>query len=133
MQIKEKTMSENYDLIVIGGGVNGLTTAAYMAKAGAKVMVLERRWETGGAVMTDEESGVRLNTHAIYMMMMDVAPAYSDLNLSEYGARYITPQPSAALLLKDGKSLCLYNDVEKSVESISRFSKKMQIHSGKFI
>ncbi len=117
-------MANDYDLIVIGGGINGLTVAAYMAKAGAKVLVVERRWETGGAVMTDEESGCRLNTHATYMMMLDVAPAYTDLELSEFGCTYITPQPSVSILLKDGRSLCLYNDVEKSVASISGFSQK---------
>ncbi len=117
-------MAETYDLIVVGGGINGLTTAAYLAKAGKKVLVIERRWETGGAVMTDEESGCRINTHAIYMMMMDVAPAYADLKLSEFGCTYITPQPAAALLLGDGRALCLYNDVEKSVASIAAFSKK---------
>jgi len=117
-------MSELYDLIVVGGGINGLTAAAYMARAGKKVLVIERRWETGGAVMTDEESGCRINTHAIYMMMMDVAPAYADLKLSDFGCTYITPQPSVSLLLKDGRALCLYNDVEKSAHSISQFSEK---------
>ena len=72
---------EQYDVIIIGGGINGLTLGAYLVKAGAKVLICERRWETGGAVMTDEQSGCRLNTHATYMMMMDVMPAYKDLEL----------------------------------------------------
>ncbi len=117
-------MRNEYDVIVVGGGINGLTTAAYLSKAGASVLVLERRWETGGGVMTDEQSGCRINTHATYMMMMDKAPAYTDLELHEVGCTYITPQPAASLLLKDGRALCLYNDVEKNVASISRFSKK---------
>ena len=115
---------KSYEVIVIGGGINGLTAGAYLAKAGAKVLITERRWETGGAVMTDEVSGCRLNTHATYMMMMDVAPAYADLELEKWGCTYITPQPAVSILLKDGRSLSLYNDVEKSVESITRFSKK---------
>jgi len=115
---------KSYDVIVIGGGINGLTAGAYLAKAGAKVLITERRWETGGAVMTDEVSGCRLNTHATYMMMMDVAPAYADLELEKWGCTYVTPQPAVSILLKDGRSLSLYNDVEKSVESITRFSKK---------
>ena len=72
---------EQYDAIIIGGGHNGLLTGAYLAKAGAKVLILERRWETGGAVMTDEQSGCRINTHACYMMMMDKAPAYEGSRL----------------------------------------------------
>ena len=115
-------MGKVRDLIVIGGGINGLTVASYMAKAGADVLVVERRWETGGALVTDEESGCRMNTHATYMMMMDVAPPYDDLTLSELGCTYVTPQPAVSLLLRDGRALSLYNDVEKSAASISGFS-----------
>ena len=114
----------SYDVIVIGGGINGLTAGAYLAKAGAKVLITERRWETGGAVMTEDVSGCRINTHATYMMMMDVAPAYADLELEKWGCTYITPQPAVSILLKDGRSLSLYNDVEKSVVSITKFSAK---------
>lgn len=113
---------EQYDAIIIGGGHNGLLTGAYLAKAGVKVLIIERRWETGGAVMTDEQSGCRLNTHACYMMMMDKAPVYEDLQLAEYGCTFITPQPALAFLTKDDKALCLYNDPAKTAESIARFS-----------
>ncbi len=115
---------EQYDAIIVGGGHNGLLTGAYLAKAGAKVLILERRWETGGAVMTDEQSGCRINTHACYMMMMDKAPAYHDLDLQEYGCTYLMPQPAIALITKDQKALCLYSDPEKSAKSIARFSTK---------
>ena len=115
---------EEYDAIIIGGGHNGLLAGAYLARAGAKVLILERRWETGGAVMTDEQSGFRINTHACYMMMMDQAPAYDDLELSEFGCTYIMPQPALAFLTRDNKALCLYSDVEKSAASIARFSEK---------
>ncbi|MDY6971238.1 MAG: NAD(P)/FAD-dependent oxidoreductase [Thermodesulfobacteriota bacterium] len=113
---------EQYDAIIIGGGHNGLLTGAYLAKAGAKVLVIERRWETGGAVMTDEQSGCRFNTHACYMMMMDKAPVYEDLELDQYGCTFISPQPALAFLTKDDKALCLYNDPAKTAESIARFS-----------
>jgi len=115
---------EQYDVIIIGGGINGLTLGAYLVKAGAKVLICERRWETGGAVMTDEQSGCRLNTHATYMMMMDVMPAYKDLELEEYGCTYLTPQPAMAFLTREGKALCLYGDPEKSGQSIARFSQQ---------
>lgn len=113
---------EQYDSIIIGGGHNGLLAGAYLAKAGAKVLVLERRWETGGAVMTDEQSGCRINTHACYMMMMDKSPAYNDLELKEYGCSYMTPQPAMAFLTKDDKALCFYSDPEKTAASIARWS-----------
>lgn len=113
---------EQYDAIIIGGGHNGLLAGAYLAKAGAKVIILERRWETGGAIMTDEQSGCKINTHACYMMMMDKAPAFEDLQLNEFGCTYFSPQPSIAFLTKDEKALCLYNDPDKTAESIARFS-----------
>ena len=47
-------MDKNYDVIIIGGGPNGLEAGAYLAKAGAKVLVLERRYEIGGGLATDE-------------------------------------------------------------------------------
>ena len=80
---------KQYDVIVIGAGHNGLTTAAYLARAGANVLVIERRHETGGALVTEEFSGFRFNLHANYMMMLDVAPPYKDLGLEEDGCVYI--------------------------------------------
>jgi phytoene dehydrogenase-like protein len=67
-------LDERYDVIVIGGGPNGLTATAYLAKAGAKVLMLERHHEGGGGLVTEEWSGFRFNTHAKLMMMMDVMP-----------------------------------------------------------
>jgi len=113
-----------YDVIVIGGGPNGLTAAAYLARAGAKVLLLERRHETGGGLLTEEFAGFRFNLHAIYMMMIDVAPPYSDLGLEADGCVYIRPEVPASLLTKDGKALTLYSDVDASVESIRKFSVK---------
>ena len=115
---------KHYDVIVIGAGHNGLTAAAYLARAGANVLVVERRHETGGALVTEEFSGFRFNLHANYMMMLDVAPPYKDLGLEEDGCVYIRPRAAATLLMKDGRALTLYGDVEKSVESIRRFSEK---------
>lgn len=112
-----------YDLIVVGAGPNGLTAGAYAAKAGARVLFLERRHETGGGLMTEEFSGFRFNLHATYMMMVDVMPPYRDLELESYGCRYVQPE-AAVTLLADGRALTLYRDVERSVGSIERFSSK---------
>jgi len=113
-----------YDVIIIGAGPNGLTSAAYLSRAGAKVLVLERRHETGGGLITEEFSGFRFNLHAIYMMMMDVAPPYTDLELEGNGCVYVRPEVPASLLTKDGKALSLYSDLDASVESIKKFSAK---------
>ncbi|MGA2368990.1 MAG: NAD(P)/FAD-dependent oxidoreductase [Dehalococcoidia bacterium] len=116
--------NERYDVIVIGGGPNGLIAGAYLAKAGAKVLLIERRHETGGGLMTEIFSGFLFNLHAVYMFMTDVMPPYTDLNLEKYGAPYMRPKAQVSLLTKDGKALTLYSDVEKSVKSIEKFSTK---------
>ena len=66
-----------YDFIIIGGGPNGLCVAAYLSKAGQKVVVLERYFEVGGGLATEEVTlgGYYHNTHCIYHMMVDYAPS----------------------------------------------------------
>lgn len=115
-------LDDHYDVIVVGGGPNGLTAACYLGKAGAKVLLIERHHELGGGLITEEWSGFRFNTHAKLMMMMDVAPAYRDLNLESLGCKYQKPDVAAAILTHDGRALCLYPDVERTARSIARFS-----------
>ena len=115
-------LDKSYDVIVIGAGPNGLTAAAYLARAGAKVLLLERHHESGGGLVTEEWSGFRFNTHAKLMMMMDVMPAYQDLALESWGCRYLQPEVPAAILTRDGRALTLYADIEKTARSIARFS-----------
>ncbi len=119
-------MQTKYDFIVIGGGPNGLCVAAYLARAGQKVLVLEKYFEVGGGLMTEEVTlgGFYHNTHAIYHMMVDYAPIYNDLELEKYRCNYAYPELQVAMPFSDGKALCLYSDVEKSCESIARFSQK---------
>ncbi len=116
-----------YDVIVIGAGPNGLTAAAYLCKAGLKVLVLERKTEAGGGLATEEVTipGFFHNTHSIYHMMVDYAPAYKDLNLEQgYNLRYVYPPLQFALPTRNGPSVCLYTDVERTCESFARFSRR---------
>ncbi len=118
---------QRYDIIIIGAGPNGLEMGAYLSKAGLKVLLLEKRHETGGGLATE---AVTLpdyihNTHAVYMMMVDYAPVYSDLKLeADYDVRHIYPSLQFALPLSDGKCVCLYSDLEKTCNSFARFSKR---------
>ncbi len=115
-----------YDFIIIGGGPNGLTVAAYLSKAGQKVLVLERYLEVGGGLATEEVTlgGFYHNTHAIYHMMVDYAPVYEDFELEKYRCKYVYPDLQVAMPFTDGRCLCLHSDADRSCESIARFSNK---------
>lgn len=120
-------MAKKYDVIIVGAGPNGLVCGAYLARAGLKVLLLERRNEVGGGLATEEVTlpGFYHNTHAIYMMMTEYAPPYRDLKLEElYGLKHVYPPLQFAMPFADGRCLCLYSDVERTCQSIARFSKK---------
>lgn len=117
-----------YDVVIIGAGPNGLAAGGYLAKAGLKVVILDRRLELGGGLVTELVTTVDRflhNTHAVYMMMVDYAPIYKDLQLEElYNLKHIYPPLQFAMPFADGSCLCLYSDVDKTCKSIAKFSKK---------
>src|SRR3990172_9608291 len=118
----------SYDAIVIGGGHNGLTTAAYLAKAGLKVGVFERRHEEGGGANTEEATvpGFWHNLHAQYMEFIDYMPFYHDFNLPSFGARMIKPEAQVGITFADGRPpLIIYTPEfeEKTHRSIAQYSK----------
>jgi phytoene dehydrogenase-like protein len=96
--------------------------AAYLAKAGNKVLLLERRHETGGGLNTEEYYGFRLNLHAIYHMMAEVMPAHRDLDLANLGVRYLYPNIGAAFPFRDGRALIFSRDLKETATSIAAFS-----------
>src|SRR4030043_41746 len=115
-----------YDVIIIGGGPNGLEIAAYLAKAGQKVLLLEQRFEAGGGMATEQLTLPDFyHNHAIFHIMVDLAPIYKDLDLEkEYGLKHVLPELQWAMPLSDGRCLCVYTDLEKTCASIAQFSKK---------
>jgi len=120
-------MADKFDVIIIGAGPNGLAIGAYLSKAGQKVLLVEKRLEEGGGLMTEQVTlpDFYHNTHAIYMMMVDYAPVYPDFQLEEkYGVRHVFPDLQCAMPLADGRCLCLYQDIEKTCASIAQFSQK---------
>jgi phytoene dehydrogenase-like protein len=120
-------MAEKYDVIIIGAGPNGLEIAAYLSKAGQKVLLLEKRFEAGGGLATEQVTLPDFfhNTHAVYHMMAEYAPVYQDFKLEEdYDVRHIHPDLEWAMPLSDGKCLCIYKDVERTCASIAKFSQK---------
>jgi len=113
-----------WDVLVLGGGPNGLIAAAYLAKAGVKVCVVERRYEIGGGLSTDEIlfPGYYSNNHAIYHMMVDYMPVMQDFNLGRYAVQWVKPNAQTGAVFKDGRSLLLAHMAEDSKDSISKFS-----------
>ncbi len=117
-------MAETRDIVIIGGGHNGLVTAFYLAKAGFKPLVIERREQVGGAAITDEfHPGFRCSTlaHTAGPIRPDIV---RDLQLEKHGLRLITPEISVTALTPEGRALSLYQDTNKSVQEISAFSQK---------
>ena len=82
----------NYDVIIIGGGVNGLAAGAYLQKAGLSTAIFERRDESGTFCSTEEvlEPGVKLNVHAS-LLMPHYGPAFVDLELERFGLELLAP------------------------------------------
>ncbi|MFZ0830652.1 MAG: NAD(P)/FAD-dependent oxidoreductase [Thermoplasmata archaeon] len=110
--------------MVIGGGHNGLTAAAYLARGGAKVLVLERRLFVGGACITEETwPGYRINTYA-YLAGMLSAKVIDELGLARLGYRTIPHDPEGFLPFPDGRSLTLWSDTARTQKEIGRFSKR---------
>ena len=113
---------ESFDGIVIGAGQNGLIAAAYLAKAGLRVAVMESRPTPGGSFCTDELSvpGFKHNIHALYCKVHD-SPVHRDLELERYGVSYIFPNPKKAFVRHDSYFL-FYQDLEATCESLRRIS-----------
>jgi phytoene dehydrogenase-like protein len=117
-------MAETRDVVIIGGGHNGLVTAFYLAKAGFKPLVLERRTQTGGAAITEEFSpGFRCSTlaHSAGPLLPEIV---SDMQLVRHGLKLVTPEVAVTALSPDGRALVLHNDVTRAAQEISKFSAK---------
>ncbi len=112
------------DVIVIGGGHNGLACAAYLAHAGLDVLVLERREVLGGAAVTEEPwPGYRISS-ASYVVSLMPQRIVDELRLKRHGYEVSIITPDYFVPFSDGTSLTLWGDVARDAENIARFSKK---------
>lgn len=115
---------KQYDCIVIGGGHNGLVTAAYLAKAGKSVCVLERRHVLGGCASTEELwPGYKVST-AAYVISLLLPEIIRDLRLKHYGLEILPRNPSSFTPMLDGRSLLLGPDKRHNYQEISKFSER---------
>src|SRR6266496_4018213 len=114
--------SDARDIVIIGGGHNGLVTAFYLAKAGFTPLVLERRNQVGGAAITEEfHPGFRASVlaHSAGPLRPEVI---RDMRLEQHGLKLITPDVSVTALSPEGRALILYRDIERAAEEIATFS-----------
>jgi phytoene dehydrogenase-like protein len=120
-----QNLETRYDVAVIGGGHNGLTCACYLAKAGLKVIVLERRHIVGGAVCTEDDliEGYKIDVGSSAHIMIHLTPVVKDLELEKFGLEYIDCDPFAFAPMPDGAgAIYFWKDVDKTCESIAKIS-----------
>ncbi len=118
---------EFYDVIIIGAGHNGLVCAAYLLKAGYKVLLLEKRPVPGGAATTEETlpdvaPGFKFNLCAIDHEFIFLGPVIQELELEKYGLKYLFFDPSVFCPQPDGKYFLAHRSLEKTCAEIARYS-----------
>ena len=122
---------KSYDVVIIGGGHNGLVCACYLAKAGMKVCVVERQPYVGGAAISREVWPGYTVSVASYWMSMLQPKIMMDLDLAKNGVEVI-PVPPSFQPFESGKSLVFWPDEKRMVEEIGRFSAKDAANYPKF-
>jgi len=121
--------NSEFDVVIIGGGHNALTCAAYLARANVDVCILEGRHEWGGAVHTAENTapGFCHNIHANFMEFLHFMPFHADFDLESLGARTIFPAAQAGIPFSDGRPpVIIYRDdmVEETCKNFAVYSKR---------
>ncbi len=116
----------SYDVIIVGGGHNGLICGCYLARAGKRVLLLERRPIVGGAVCTEEViPGYKIDVGSSAHIMINLTPVIRELELEQHGLTYIDMDPFAFYPLPDGSgAISFYRDIDKTCESIARISER---------
>lgn len=117
-------MANRYDVIVAGGGHNGLVTAACLARAGRRVLVLERRELVGGCSVTEPLwPGYRVST-AAYLSSLMQDRIVRELELPKYGYRVDAKDPPFFSAFPDGRYLYTWQDQRRTLEEIAKFSRR---------
>ncbi len=117
-------MRKEYDVIIVGAGINGLACGCYLQKAGLKVAVLEKRNECGPFALTEDifGAGIPVDTHAGVCFIV-MSPAWGDLELKKFGLDIIIPKVLSGALWRD-KNVLFYSDPYLTEKSFAQFSKK---------
>ncbi len=114
---------QHYDAILVGAGHNGLVTAAYLARSGKKVLVLERRLVVGGVAATEEIFPAFKCSTGAHIAGSFSREISAELELQKHGLKLLSLGPLVFAPQLDGNSLLIPQDPAKTVEEISRFSR----------
>jgi phytoene dehydrogenase-like protein len=120
-----KTLDRDYDGIIIGAGHHGLVLGSYLAKAGLRILLIDRRLDYGGGLMTKEATlpGFYHNLHSINHFQISDAPWFADLGLQDR-VTYITPPYEFGQAHRDGSALVFGRKAEETFANVARFSKR---------
>lgn len=115
-------MKSEYDVVVIGGGHNGLVAAAYLARAGYKVAVFEKRNIVGGAAITEELwKGFKVSRLSYAYSLFD-PQIVRDLQLERNGLKVVSTDPDLFVPFPDGKYIFIWEDAQKTAQGFEKFS-----------
>jgi len=117
-------MSKSHDIVIIGAGHNGLVCAAYLARTGLSVRVVERRHVVGGAAVTEEFAPGFRNSVAAYTVSLLNPKIIDDLHLRKHGLRIVERPFSNFLPLPGGDSFRLGPDTASTQQALARFSRR---------
>lgn len=114
------------DILIVGAGHNGLICAAYLAKAGLKVTIIESASEVGGGCCTKEVTlpGFKHNLCSVVHTTIPLGPPIKELELERYGLKYLYPEYPRATIFRNGSSLLMRRDPEAMSREIERYSTK---------
>jgi phytoene dehydrogenase-like protein len=119
MQLMSRGPVADFDAIVVGAGHNGLITAAYLAKAGLRAVLLEARHGVGGTASSESFAGVTVNICNCDHLTFRTTPIMSELDLASFGLRYLDVEPAQHhMAWSGGPSWTQYHDVDQTIDAL---------------
>jgi len=120
-------MSALFDGIILGAGHNALVLQAYLSRCGLKTLSVDRALIPGGGLSTIDNPrlpGFRHNPHSFFHRALTAMPWYRDLELERHGVRYVEPKLNVAMILRDGRALEWWTDLDRTVATCAEFSER---------
>lgn len=117
----------HFDVLFLGTGHNALVAQAYLARSGLRTLALDRAAEPGGGLRTEPNPrlpGFTHHPHSFFHRAITRMPWFHDLELERHGVRYLQPELNVAMLLRDGRALEWWTDLDRTVASFAQFSAK---------